>query len=606
MHQSFRSPKGLVFTPLLLLLLFVVACGSASQPVEPQVIEKEVIREIEVIKEVPVEKIVGKEVVKEIIVVATPAPVVAPDWVSIGQGNHYNGVVELLWRNNPGFWDVHYGGSSTTTLMPSAVRFNQLVEYNPVETTEVIGDLAESWEISADGMEYIFKLRDAKWADGMPVTAEDIVFSLDRIVEPGTLRGRVKPLMRFYEYQTAEVIDAKTVKMPLKFAGATFLKNLAIDYMKMYPEHVAGKLSQDEMNCCPEKMVGSGPWIFKEWSRDVGYEHERNPNYFKAPRPFFDGLKVFLVQDYARALAALQTRQVMGTYGPILTTYRPEDVLRIEVETGGKMKAYVKTGTTTYDLLLRITEPPFDDPKVRRAVYLAINRQDVVKVALTGYGSPGTFFPSGYVEDSSELEQLPGYRLTAEGKKSEEDLEEARRLLAEAGYTDGFEASINVSRAKIGLTAAEIIADQLRAIGLDITIRAKDTATAYVELRDGAHAMTIQGTGLIINEPENILDQFYSLDTLRNPHNWENARVTELMEAQTTERDPAKRKEMFKEIVDILRENPSHKIPLMWTHAGGMLDYRMQNFQVQENYHTVRKWDHIWFDPDTPLPTTIK
>ena len=142
-----------------------------------------------------------------------------------------------MWRNNPGFWDVHYGGSLTTTLMPSAPRFNQLVEYNPVKTDEIIGDLAESWEVSNDGTVYTFRIHDAQWTDGKPVHAEDIVFSLDRMVEPGAIRARTGSLKQFYEQGTAEVIDERTVRVPIKFPAATFLLNMASDYFKMYPKH---------------------------------------------------------------------------------------------------------------------------------------------------------------------------------------------------------------------------------------------------------------------------------------------------------------------------------------------------------------------------------
>ena len=136
---------------------------------------------------------------------------------------------------------------------------------------------------------------------------------------PDAFRGRTNSLRDFYEYQTAEAIDDKTVRMPIKFPAATFMVNLASDYMKMYPEHVAGSLSQEDVNCCPDNMIGSGPFIFKagSWQKQEGYEYVRNPNYFKAPRPFFDGFKVFLIQDVARAIATLKVGQADGTYYPV-------------------------------------------------------------------------------------------------------------------------------------------------------------------------------------------------------------------------------------------------------------------------------------------------
>ena len=101
-----------------------------------------------------------------------------PDWWQEGESKHYRGTFPMVGNSNPGFWDVHYGGSLNTTLMPSSPRFNQLIEYNPVKPSEIIGDLAATWEVSDDGTEYVFHLKDATWSDGMPVTADDVVFSL--------------------------------------------------------------------------------------------------------------------------------------------------------------------------------------------------------------------------------------------------------------------------------------------------------------------------------------------------------------------------------------------------------------------------------------------
>ena len=89
-----------------------------------------------------------------------------PNWWQEGETKHYRGTFPMVGNSNPGFWDVHYGGSLNTTLMPSSPRFNQLVEYNPVMPSEIIGDLASTWEVSDDGTEFVFHLKDATWSDG--------------------------------------------------------------------------------------------------------------------------------------------------------------------------------------------------------------------------------------------------------------------------------------------------------------------------------------------------------------------------------------------------------------------------------------------------------
>ena len=184
---------------------------------------------------------------------ATPVPVptaiavdARPDWWQEGESKHYRGDFPLVATSNPGFWDVHYGGSMNTVLIPSGPRFNQILEYNPINPNEIIGDLAVSWEFYDDGSEvgYIFNLHpDATFSDGMPVTADDVAFSIDRItlgqVEEGVLRARTGFLNNFVVHGTAAAVDDKTVKIPLRFPAAGFLPNLASDYMKVYPKHVA-------------------------------------------------------------------------------------------------------------------------------------------------------------------------------------------------------------------------------------------------------------------------------------------------------------------------------------------------------------------------------
>ena len=497
---------------------------------------------------------------------ATPVPVPTamavderPNWWQEGESKHYRGDFPLVATSNPGFWDVHYGGSMNTVLIPSGPRFNQILEYNPVNPSEIIGDLAVSWESYEDGDEfgYIFNLHpDATFSDGVPVTADDVVFSIDRItlgqVEEGVLRARTGFLNNFVEHGTAEAIDDKTVKVPLRFPAAGFLPNLASDYMKVYPKHVGEGLSQEDANTGltqeeavaainagqPAGLIGSGPWMLREWEKDVGYTFDRNPNYFKEGRPFFDGLKIFLIRDTARRISALQAGQVYGTYQPVTGSNRPEDMARLEDDTDGRVRAVILEASGVQAFFLNHTKPPFDDPRVRRAMYLGIDRDTAVEKAILGFGQPGTFFAPGVVEDLAELR--------ANNPAFMEDrtaaLEEARRLLTEAGYPDGFEITHNVVNSNPSLSTAETVAPQLREdLNIDIVIQPTDLATMYVGLRDGVANFDGVGTGIILRDPGDIINQFYLQDVLRNPHNWQNDRVDELIDLQNREVDPAAR-----------------------------------------------------------------
>ena len=556
----------------------------------------------------------------------TPVPVPTamaadqrPDWWVEGASKHYRGDFPLVATSNPGFWDVHYGGSMNTVLIPSGPRFNQLLEYNPVKPGEIIGDLAVSWESYEDGDEfgYIFQLHpDANFSDGQPVTADDVAFSIDRItlgqVEEGVLRARTGFLNNFVKHGTAEAIDDKTVKIPLRFPAAGFLPNLASDYMKIYPKHVAENLTQEQANQGftqveaiaainagqPVSLIGSGPWMLREWEKDQGYSYDRNPNYFKEGRPFFDGLRIFLISETSRRLSALQAGQVYGTYQPVTGSNRPEDMARLEEDTDGRVRAFILEASGIQAYFLNTTKPPFDDPRVRRAFYLGLDRDLGVEKAIMGFGQPGTYFAPGVVEDLESLRATnPAY-----GDR-EAALTEARQLLTEAGYPDGFEIELNVVNSNPSLSGAEVTAPQMREdLNIDITIEPTDLATMYVGLRDGVANFDGVGTGIILRDPGDIINQFYLQDVLRNPHNWQNDRVDELIDLQNREVDPTVRQGQLEELADILHRGESHWLPYFWYSSGGALDYRIRNFYYPATVQLIKKWDHVWFDETRELP----
>ena len=239
-HFRWLGPKSLISALFLLALMAAAACGGSATP-EP------VAAPATAVPATP----------EPTTPAAPPTAMIAPsgesfsfpltpDWVA--GGKYQSMVLQLVGRTNPGLWDLHYAGHLTASSVPAAPQFSTLVEYDPVNPTEVIGDLAGSWDVSGDGLTYTFHLRDAQWWDGEPVTAEDIVFSMDRITLPDAIRTRTAALRGFYEYQSASVVDEKTVEVPIKFPTPLFIKNLATEYMKMYPKHATENLSQDDAN----------------------------------------------------------------------------------------------------------------------------------------------------------------------------------------------------------------------------------------------------------------------------------------------------------------------------------------------------------------------
>jgi peptide/nickel transport system substrate-binding protein len=612
------SPRSLILACLLIALASAVACGGATQAPDPVIVEKEVITEVQVTKEVvtEVQQEQTKVVVREVVATATPIPVLmgqtfmsplTPDWVA--QGKYQPMVLEVVGRGRSGQWDVHYCASLFSCLIGAAPKFNGLVQYDPANPSEVTGDLAKEWEVSPDGTLYTFTLHEANWHDGTPVTADDVVFTLDRIAEPGAIRSRTAALRTFYDQGNARAVDSQTVEVPLKFPGATFLTNLAVDYFKIYPEKSVAGLSQEDANCCPENIIGSGPWKLKNWDRGSVREYERNTDYFKPSRPFFDGINFNVIRDINRVYAALQVGQAYVTDGPWSSTFRPEDMYRLQDDTNGRLRAGLLLGGSGTFFILHQNKPPFDDPRVRQAFYLGLDRQNVVDIvycteAYGCFASPATFFPKGTIAIEDDLSDVPGYRRTADGLKDPRDIAEAKRLLAEAGYPDGMELELNGSNNATSVKVSEVAMAQLRDdLGIDFTLRPVDGAAYHVKTRDGTHHATmVGGIGLLTRDPADILLQVYVNDIEKNPDNWSMPRLNELMASQASELDREARRAQFTEMVEILREGEGHWVPNTWVDQGATMDYRLQGFNTPDSIQHLHKWEHVWWDPNFACP----
>ena len=527
-----------------------------------------------------------------------------PDWVA--RGKYQKMILRGVTGYNPGQWDVHACGTLPDCLMPSGPQFNGLVYHNPVNPDEIVCDLCESWTMSRDGKTYTFRLRQAQWHDGQSVTAEDIKFSLDRITEPGAIRVRTGVLRTFYEHGSAQVIDPRTVRVPINFASPLFLVNLASEYMKMYPKHVAQGLSADDAQK-PGKLIGSGPWKLKEFKPNISIEYVRNPTYFKKGLPYFDGMIFTIVRDYNRRLAAMQVGQAHTTEGPTIGSYGTEDPMRMQRETKGRVRAvYIPEAVQTY-LVLHMNKPPFQDVRVRRAVFLAIDRHELTKIVrcaeLFGcFGSVGTFLPNKggkIVESPEDLAQAKGWR-----RPKDQDLAEAKALLAAAGYPNGFKATLNIGNPPVVVKLGEVVAEQLRkSLNIDFTVEPVDRATQVDRIIRETHHASFDSSGVIILDPADYLNQhFLVIGGQKNPDSWKNPRLNDIIQAQARELDPVKRLRLFKEAVEILRGGESHVVPLSWGSSGGMMDYRIQNFHVPGSEQIVKHFEHVWWDPEAPMP----
>jgi peptide/nickel transport system substrate-binding protein len=310
------------------------------------------------------------------------------------------------------------------------------------------------------------------------------------------------------------------------------------------------------------------------------------------------------MSDLTKIFASFRARQLTLT-GIARHLERPEaDILKKDFP-----DAVVAIGPRAgWDsFVMNHRKPPFNDPRVRRAVFLAIDRQELVNIVRCVqpygcFGSVGTFLPNKggqVVESPEDLAQTPGWR-----QPRDQDIAEAKALMAAAGYANGVKAMLNVTTVPATVRHAEVIAAQLRnSLGIEFTLEAVDRATSVDRTVRGTHHASLDSSGVILLDPADYLNQhFLAMGGQKNPDSWRHPRLTEIIEAQAREPEPVQRLNLFKEAVAILRQGESHVVPLTWGYSGGMMDYRLQNFHIPGSEQIVKQFEHLWWDPNAPLP----
>ncbi|WP_241523960.1 ABC transporter substrate-binding protein [Oceaniglobus indicus] len=312
----------------------------------------------------------------------------------------------------------------------------------------VVPGLAERWDISDDGLVYTFHLRDGvTFHDGTALDGEDVKFSLDRARSEDSTNAQ-KGL--FAPIETVSVIDPLTVEVTLSRPTGNFLFDLAWgDAVIVAPESIA---------TIATAPVGTGAFVFDDWRQGDRIDLVRNPDYWGETARLQRATFRF-ISDPRAAFAAMMAGDIDAFVG----FPAPENLPQFEADP----RFQVLVGTTEGETILAMNngQPPFDDVRVRQAVVHAIDRQAIIDGAMFGLGTPiGTHFAPhnpAYVD----LIALSGH-----------DPERSRELLAEAGFPDGFTTTLKLPPPSYARRGGEIIASQLRAVGIDTEIENQEWA----------------------------------------------------------------------------------------------------------------------------------
>ncbi len=306
----------------------------------------------------------------------------------------------------------------------------------------VIPGLASSWEISEDGLTYTFSLREGvTFHDGAAFDASDVVFSFTRARAEDSTNAQ-KAL--FADISEVGAVDSKTVRIRLSKPNGNMLFNLAWgDAIIVDPASVDGNANTP---------VGTGPFTFTNWTKGDSVTITKNPNYWGEPAKLESATFKF-ISDPTAAFAAMMAEDIDAF--PAFPA--PENLIQFDADP----RFEVIIGSTEGETILSTNNqmPPFDNPLVRKAMAHAIDRQAIIDGAMFGYGTPiGTHFAP----------HNPAYvDLTAD---TNYDPEMAKTLLAQAGFADGFTTTLKLPPPSYARRGGEIIAAQLREVGIETEI----------------------------------------------------------------------------------------------------------------------------------------
>ena len=384
----------------------------------------------------------------------------------------------------------------------------------------VIPGLAESWDISEDGKTYTFHLRNGvKFHDGTAMDAEDVKFSLDRARAEDSANAQ-KALFKGIE--AVEVVDPATVKVTLSAPNGSFLFNMAWgDAVIVAPESIEN---------IKTKPVGTGAFQFSNWVQGDKIDLTKNADYWGTPAKL-DKVTFKFISDPTAAFAAVMAQDVDAFAG----FPAPENLPQFEADP----RFQVLVGSTEGETILAMNnkQAPFDNVKVREAVAHAIDRQAIIDGAMFGYGTPiGTHF-APHNPDYVDLTGLSGY-----------DPELSKKLLAEAGFADGFKTTLKLPPPSYARRGGEIIAAQLRAVGIETEISNLEWAQWLEQAFRG------KDFGLTIvshTEPFDIgiyarPDYYFQYD---------NPTFQKLMDDLNATTDPAQRSAMLKQAQEIIAKD---------------------------------------------------
>src|SRR5437588_7693983 len=464
------------------------------------------------------------------------------------------GILKMYSPDSPASMSIHeeatvFAEGPMMGVFNNLVMYDQRVPQNSLQS--IVPDLATGWSWSEEGTALTLPLREGvTWHDGKPFTAKDVVCTFDMLTGKSSEKFRVNPRKSWYRN-----LDEVTANgdyegtFHLKQPQPAFLAALASGLSPIYPCHVAPR----DMR---QRPIGTGPFKFVEFKPNEYIKVARNPDYWKKGRPLLDGIEYTIIKNLSTAVLALISGKFDMAFPYSLTVPLLKDVK------SQMPQALCEMGPVGLNraLLVNRDKPPFDNPDLRHAMALSLDRKAFIDILTEGEGDIG-----GVIQPPAAglwgmppdlLKHLPGYDPDVQKNRAE-----ARQIMQKLGYGPDNRLKIKVSARDLPYLRdpAVILIDQLKQVYIDGELETTDTTNWFPKImrRDYIVALTGAGSG---PDPDQVLHLLYGCGGELNYNGYCSAEVDKLIDRQSTEVDQEKRKKLLWMIERKLAEDGARPI----------------------------------------------
>ncbi len=455
------------------------------------------------------------------------------------------------------------------------------------ENGQLIPGQAESYEVSEDGLTWTFHLREGlKWSDGSDLNANDFVYSWKRVCDPMVAAPYAETVLSMVEgYEKAiegdldalQVVasDDNTLVVTLN-APCSYFGSLAAFATLSPVQQATVEANGDAWATSAETYISNGPFYVSEWVPGSYIMMTKNPYYWNADAIKLDGIKWNLIEDSNAAYSAYQTGEVL-----MIKSVPTEEIPSLK----DSADFYVDSNIGTYYLSVNLERDAFKDAKVRKALSLAIDREYVANNLMQGTYSPaGSFIGAGWIDmDGKQFkDNANGGKPYIDVTNYEANLEEAKQLLADAGYPngEGFPTiTYTTNDAGYHKVVAEYLQQEWAKLGIDLQVDIVEWASFTPMRRNGDFDVARNGWVGDYSDPSNMLDLFYSTNG-NNDGKFNNADYDAAMDISRTTLDADERSQALHTAEDILMEEAGC-IPVAYYN-----DFWLQSDKITGSWHS--------------------